>query len=153
MNNLKLNNLIFPLWFIFFIPPVVFVTLLGNLVIDGAVIYSTLRLNKIILDRHQITALILKAWIFGFLADIVGAAVIFFFTVNFHFEHYKIWNSPKTITLFLFAVCLTGVIIYIVNHWLCQKEQLSKKVSVRVGITMAIITAPWMFLIPTPWVS
>jgi len=35
MKQIKLNNVIFPIWMLLFIPPVIFIALIGNFIIDS----------------------------------------------------------------------------------------------------------------------
>jgi hypothetical protein len=148
MRDIKLYNVIFPLWFIIFIPPYIFIPLLGNLMIDGLVIYLTLRASKSILTKGQLGKIVLYAWSFGFFADLLGAGLLFLFSMYLQIDSYRIWTDPLTVFFYLFSVGVTGLIIFGFNNWLLKKNNISDQVSRRVGLAMGIITAPWLFLVP-----
>jgi len=40
LKDIKFYNIIFPLWFVLFLPPVIFITLVGNFVIDSLVVIA-----------------------------------------------------------------------------------------------------------------
>lgn len=41
MRDIKLYNVIFPIWFIMFYPPIILVTLAGNFIIDSLVLLAS----------------------------------------------------------------------------------------------------------------
>ena len=47
MKYIKLNNVIFPIWFLLFFPPVIFITLIGNFVIDSIVLIACFFIFKL----------------------------------------------------------------------------------------------------------
>ena len=81
MKDIKLYNVIFPLWFVLFLPPVILITLVGNFVIDSLVviacffIFKLADIQKSLIEFYK--GSILKVWIFGFIADIIGASILF----------------------------------------------------------------------------
>jgi len=152
MKRSKLYNVIFPLWFAFFMPPLVFITLIGNLVIDGLVIYLTLKLSKVLVPNDILKKIILKAWGLGFVADILGAGLIFLSSEYFNLNFYRIWDNGTEFIIVSGVILLIGLVIGLFNYIICRKASLSGEISRRVALSMGIITAPWMFLIPTPWV-
>ena len=40
MKDLKTYNVIFPIWFLLFYPPIIFITLIGNYIIDSIVMIA-----------------------------------------------------------------------------------------------------------------
>lgn len=151
MKDVRLYNLIFPLWLALFFPPYVFIILLGNLVIDGLVIYISLRLNKIKLEKKTLQKLILQAWGLGFLADIIGVLFLFLGLVTLgrtlELQDVVMWNSPVTIVFFFLAILISSLCIYFFNFWIVKKAKIEKNIAWRVALTMAIVTAPWLFLL------
>lgn len=151
MKDVRLYNLIFPLWFALFFPPYVFIILLGNLVIDGLVIYISLRLNKIKLEKKALQKLILQAWGFGFLADIIGVLFLFLGLValgsRLQIQEVVMWNSPVTIVFFFSAILISSLCIYFFNFRIAKKAEIERNIAWRVALTMAIVTAPWLFLL------
>jgi hypothetical protein len=60
-----------------FIPPFTLIPLLGNLLIDGSVIYLTLKRNNVRLEGRKLRMLILLAWVMGFVVDLIGVGLLF----------------------------------------------------------------------------
>lgn len=152
MGDVRLYNVIFPLWMAMYLTPLVVIPLLGNLIIDGAIIYGILRISGATIDWKRLRPWILSAWGLGFLADFVGA--LFLFGVVWidepfgGLDHYYIWNSPLTIAVYLLAVLLSAGLIWLFNYWLARKNGVPRQTVTRIAWAMAVITAPWMYLIP-----
>ncbi|MBM6861976.1 hypothetical protein H9X78_16220, partial [Clostridium saudiense] len=76
-REIKLNNVIFPIWMMWIFPPLALLALVSNFVIDSIVILAAFAIFKLAsstgLSIGQLyKKSILKVWVFGFLADIVG---------------------------------------------------------------------------------
>ncbi|MDO4714625.1 MAG: hypothetical protein Q4B28_08600 [bacterium] len=76
-KDIKLYNVIFPIWMLFFLPPVWLVVLSANFVIDSLVFRLAAKVSKLQGIASLYTKSILKIWGFGFLADIIGAGFLF----------------------------------------------------------------------------
>ncbi len=81
MKQMKLYNIIFPVWFLQFFPPVIFITLAGNFIIDSLVLLVCFYVFKLADSQNNLKTFynksILKVWMFGFLADTIGAGILF----------------------------------------------------------------------------
>ena len=75
-NNYKLHNVFFPIWLLLLFPPAWLIVLPINLLIDSLVIYFTLKYLKVEEKINILKKAILKTWIFGFVADIIGVIVM-----------------------------------------------------------------------------
>jgi len=148
MNNSKLYNIIFPLWTLIFFPPYIFLVLIGNLIIDSLVIFLTTYLNRIKLSRKELKTIIIRAWAFGFGADLIGVFLLFLLSTTFKFNGYNAFESLEAAFSFIASVILAGMLIAFFNYRQCRKF-MDGKIARKVGIAMGIITAPWMFFIPT----
>ena len=66
----KLYNVIFPIWFLLFFPPVILITLVGNYIIDSLVIIACFFVYKLADLEFDLKTLykksILKVWLYGF---------------------------------------------------------------------------------------
>ncbi|MGA9172578.1 MAG: hypothetical protein WBZ33_01145 [Thermoactinomyces sp.] len=144
-----LYNLIFPIWMGIFIPPFTLIPLLGNLLIDGSVIYFTLKRNVVVLDRRKLRKLILQAWVMGFVVDLIGVGLLFLLNNVMYIDFYVIWNDPKSIVVLAFIVAFCGTLIFFVNRWLAKHAGVNEETAFRVGLAMGLITAPYLFLVPT----
>lgn len=75
-KTVTLYNVIFPIWFLWILPMCWIFILPANLVIDSLVIVLTLKY----LHYHDILstlgAVILRVWLLGFAADLVGAGLL-----------------------------------------------------------------------------
>ncbi|WP_050616784.1 hypothetical protein [Bacillus testis] len=166
MKDMKVYNLIFPIWFLLFFPPVIFFTLLGNYVIDSLVVIVSFYLFK--QAKHQLNVKrfykksILKVWLFGFLADIIGAAIIFVFGMSgflFGLSNelmsaicYDPFSHPVAVLIICAAMLVSALLIFFFNYACTFKRLIeNKKERIKVALTIAIITIPWTFLLPTKW--
>ncbi|KUO64902.1 MAG: hypothetical protein APF84_08525 [Gracilibacter sp. BRH_c7a] len=145
----KLFNLILPLWIIILIPPFIFLVLFANLIIDGLVIYLTLLFSKISIEKRNLIILILKAWIFGFVADLIGIVNLILIQDFFNVNAFYAFGSGVDTFAFMFSILFAGLLIGLFNYYLARKL-VDEKVARRIGLSMGIITAPWIFLIPSP---
>ncbi|MGI6130132.1 MAG: hypothetical protein ACOYEO_08625 [bacterium] len=154
-RHVTLYNIIFPLWFLLFFPffpPLFLAAAAGNLVIDGAVITLSLRVLRQQIEKGPLRSYILKAWLYGFLFDFIGAAVLLGLEALNLLEpgsFYTIWDSSLTVVAYFIVIGLVGMAIYVVNRKLSAKAGVSINAAHKVALNMAIITAPWVFLVPT----
>jgi len=155
MKKPILYNVIFPIWMAIFIPPFTLIPLLGNLLIDGSVIYLTLKRNSVRLEGRKLRTLILQAWVMGFVVDLIGVGVLFLlndvlyrlFSVEIDF--FRVWKDPVSVIVLALIVAFCGTLIFLVNRWLARRAGVREPVAFRVGLAMGIITAPYLFLVPT----
>lgn len=166
MKQIKLYNVIFPIWFLLFFPPVIFITLAGNFIIDSLVVLVCFFIFKLV-EIQNIKAFykksILKVWLFGFLSDIIGAAVLFIITgiggdslgLPYKLQSaidYDPFSHPIAAIITISAILLSSVFIYLFNYNITFKNLITEKqLRFKVALTIAIVTAPWTFLLPTKW--
>jgi hypothetical protein len=73
--------------------------------------------------------------------NIIGAVMLNPFT--------NIWAQ----LIVLFFVALAGMLIFLFNYHITFKKIIHEKaLKCKISIAIAIITAPWTFLIPTAWI-
>lgn len=166
MKQIKLNNMIFPIWFLLFFPPIIFITLIGNFLIDSLVIMACFFVFKLGDTQNSLKTFykksILKVWIFGFLADIIGAAILF--TIGIFGGslgipnklitgiNYDPFSHPVAVIIIILAMLISSIFIFLLNYKITFKEQIEEKMlRLKVAITIAIVTIPWTFLLPTKW--
>ncbi len=156
----KLNNVIFPIWLIVIIPPVILITLPANFIVDSLVILLAFYLLKISDKLIKYKKCILKVWGFGFLTDIIGSFLLFstVFLDSFDFLAKNLmepimWNPFSNPIALVYEVCvitLSGYLIYLFNYkFSFQKPDLDEEQKKKVSLLLAIITAPYLFLLPT----
>lgn len=166
MKDKKLYNVIFPIWFLLFFPPVIFITLIGNFVIDSLVLIACFFLFKITDSQKSLkefyTSSILKVWLYGFLADFIGASILFLveslgdswglpgeLITGINFDPF---SNPWAVMVIMFAMLVSAALIFIFNYKFTFKKQIEEeKLRFKAAITIAIVTIPWTFLLPTKW--
>jgi hypothetical protein len=74
-NYLRLNNVIFPVWFLILFPAAWLVILPANFIIDTIVLVAALKSLKLPV-KDQYKRSILWVWIMGFVADLAGSALL-----------------------------------------------------------------------------
>lgn len=158
-SDVRLYNVLFPVWLLCFFPVTWIVVLPANFVIDLAVLFITLTIMKVATRKQICKSCILRVWLCGFGADLLGSILMFTPTlldinndligaINMNpFENVfaLIW---VTICLFFSAVC-----IYFFNLKYClEKSDLDLSQKKKVALSMAIVTAPYLFYMPSEWI-
>ena len=91
---------------------------------------------------------ILKVWIVGFISDIIGAGAIlgamYLLESNYYIQGDELF-------LTLPAMILAAVFIFILNYRISFSD-LERRERLKLALTLAIITAPYTFLIPISWI-
>ena len=163
----RLYNVLFPVWVLMFWPdpPVILVTVFGNLAVDCLVVFLVLLALK-----HPAKGTVLKrcwwkVWLMGFLSDIIGAlwlALGLFgawaltadggggwaddfamaMTVN-PFRH------PLALAWTAAGVLIAGTCIYFLDRRALRRvPELDGRQSRVLALTLAAATAPWVFFVP-----
>ena len=130
--SVQLNNMIFPIWLLWLIPITWIIVLPANFGIDLLVIIITLKVIKVESIKEKAKAIILRVWIFGFIADFIGTAVMFLANIiSFgHKTELSMWwnenianavsyNPFKNIySIIWVAMCIiiSGLFIYLFNQ-------------------------------------
>lgn len=167
-TGVKLYNLIFPIWLLWLIPTTWIVVLPANFLIDLAVVLLTLKFLHVS-DAKKITkSIIVKVWVFGFIADFIGTAAMFMSNIiDFDYQtHFGKWwyenitnavsyNPFDSIYAFIWAtvcVVITAYCIYFFNYKISlKKAELSNDLRKKLALSLSILTAPYIFYLPTAW--
>lgn len=162
-REVKLYNILLPIWILYFFPQVWIITLPGNLIIDCGVLLITLAVLKHTEKKTVLKGLWWKFWLLGFLADFIGAMFLFgFWYLSLLPDPVGNWvdqvlsaaflNPFRTLPGFLYTlagVAIAGVCIYFFDKRAMKScVLLDERQRHIVALTMAIVTAPWTFLIP-----
>lgn len=60
-------------------------------------------------------------------------------------------NKMALITI-VFAMMISSLLIFLFNYWITFKKVITDKGQrVKVAISIALVTIPWTFLLPTKW--
>ncbi len=156
----KLYNVIFPVWLFFILPPLILIAIPANYIVDSLVLLIGFKVLGITGWFKSYKQCILKVWGFGFLVDIFGSLLLFatqFMGFN-DFMYYNLiqplcWNpfsKPLALIYALVVVAICGYLIYLVNYRISLKKlDLDDKQKKLIAILLAVITAPYLFLLPT----
>ncbi len=160
-NSTKLYNILLPLWFIIFIPSWLWLLLIpANYLIDRIVLQWSLGGMKdkgLFCRKHN-----WKICLAGFLSDFIGAALLLIIalplvsvTDGSYFEDAAggIMMNPFTnvlsFVITIAAIALSGACIYLFDWKILQKAGLTIEQAKRSAIRLALITAPYLYLIPS----
>nr|WP_315019639.1 hypothetical protein [uncultured Aminipila sp.] len=161
-KEIKLYNIIFPIWMLVMFPPTWIVILPANFIIDSIVFLIALKfIIKNIDIRKNYRKTILKVWSLGFAADIVGTLTLFIVQTGFCNMGNEVinqleaiyWNpldNPYAFLYVSFAITISAILIFIFNYKISFKNvDLNNIEKIKVSLTLAILTAPYTFLLPT----
>ena len=81
MKQVKLYNVMFPIWLLWLFPFTWIVVLPGNFIVDLLVIVLTMRHLKVDDVKAKAKKVILKVWLMGFVADFIGCIGMFIFNL------------------------------------------------------------------------
>ncbi len=156
MKTTKLYNVMFPIWFLFVFPITWLFIIPVNFLIDSAVIWATIKRFKVESPFAFWKSKILFVWMFGFLADLIGALLIIGL-YSLLVEIYPDLGSslirfPGTCLIAIPGVALSGALIYFLNKKVSFKKTLLDKTQVhKLCLVLSCITAPYTMLIPLYW--
>ena len=165
MKETKLYNVIFPIWLLLFFPPVILVTIVGNFIIDSLVIclcYFAFKLSDNLALKTFYTGSIYKVWVFGFMSDIIGAAILFTTgilgdSLGIPYEIYSAINfdpfsNPVAVAIIVLAMAVSALLIFLLNYKVTFKKLIADRhMRLKLALAIAIVTMPWTFLLPTKW--
>jgi len=139
--------------------------LAGNFIIDSLIViacYFLFHPNKDLNWLSFYKGSIIKVWLFGFMADIIGV-IILFGCIGFQEFlglsnevikgiSYDPFSNVLSTILLLMSMIISGLCIILFNYRftfsnLIEEELPRWKVAAFIGIT----TLPWTFLLPTKW--
>lgn len=145
-NCVRLYNVLFPVWFLLLLPQLWLVILPGNFIIDSLVLIISMYALKMTEKRQWYKQHILKIFLFGMLADIIGAACLFL--MAFVLELGKMGDE-----LYLTgpALLVSAAMIFVLNYFVTFKKE-DQDLRLKFSLIFAITTAPYTFLIPSSWI-
>ena len=165
-REIKIYNVIFPIWMLWVFPMTWLIVLPANFIIDSAVILIALKLLKVDNSKVIYKKTILKVWIFGFLSDFIGSVIMIISgVIKFsnsevmrewwynNIEMAVFYNPFQSFYGFLWvtlSVIISSIFIYIFNLKISfnnlEIEESTKK---KLALALAIFTAPILFYLPT----
>ncbi len=141
----KLYNVLFPLWMLMLFPITWLIILPGNFIIDSIVLVVCMFALKVENKKSLYKSCILKIFLFGLLADAVGA--LYMIIIMFCFE---VGNMGDELYLTLPALIISAALIFVFNYYVSFRKH-DKKLRFRTSLAFALVTAPYTFLYPSRW--
>ena len=152
-REIKLYNVMFPIWMFIFLPTIVWLIILPvNFAVDSLVIL--LMFGRLGLEnrRELWKKSILRVWLFGFLSDFVGAGLTMALLVFFDHTASVSLEFPYGQLLVLPGIILAGVFIYHLNRTFSfEKCGLDTEAIRKLSLALALFTAPYTMLWPIEW--
>lgn len=162
-RDVRLYNVLFPVWILYFFPQLWVIVVPGNLVIDCLVLLLTLLALHHRDKKGVMKTLWWRFWLLGFAADFIGTLwltgiwllasltqqTLPWFSEIFSGAYLNPFRSLPGFMLIFSGVALAGVCIYFFDKLAMRRcGLLTGREKHVVALTMAIVTAPWTFLIP-----
>lgn len=148
----RLHNVIFPVWLLVWVPSWLWLFLIpANLLVDGLVLRYAGRKMQVD-DPHLIRNNLWKVCLAGFAADFAGSFLLFaaLLLAKGNTAQAMGWNPFADIWALLIhiaAIAVSGYLIYLYNKMIFRS--LGEEKAHGIAIRMALITAPYLFLLPT----
>ena len=156
----RLYNVLLPIWLLWIFPQVWLIILPGNLVIDLLVLLLALAVLRHSGKGAVVKALWWKLWLLGFAADAVGVGwmVLGMFTAasgqgwwaeNLTPITGSPFRTPLALAWTLAGVAIAGACIYFFDKRAMKGcPLLTPRERHVTALLLAILTAPWLFLVP-----
>lgn len=146
-KDVRLYNVLFPVWALMMFPSMWPVVILGNFLIDSLVLCICAKTMKLEEQNGFYKKHIFPVFCFGFLADIL-AAVPMWLSV-------WVWEDlggpyGDRLTLTVPGVLIGAGLIYGFNYFISFRR-CEKPLRRKLALTLALATAPYTFLIPSRW--
>ena len=153
-HGIRLYNVMFPIWFLFFFPQMWLIVLPVNFLVDSLVLYLSAKRQGVDDLVPLWKQYILPVWGVGFLSDLLGAGLIFaVYSIVAEIPGIaEVFNPilfPGTTLISIPGVVLAGIAIYFLNKKLTfRRSFMDPAVIHRLCLHLAIVTAPYTMLIP-----
>jgi hypothetical protein len=147
----RLYDVVFPVWLILLHPLVGIPAYAINYFVDFFVLKFSLRRQGIAVEGKRLWGLTFALSLIGFGSDILGVVVLFTLHtgVAYLIPNYNPWFSSIGLLVTGLAVVCTGVLIFFFDRvYLSRRLQIDRRLAGKVALSFAIITAPYLFLLP-----
>lgn len=154
---ISLANIFFPTWFLPVIPSMLWLIMLpANFLIDTLVLYFWCRFRKIPNFKSLWKKSILKIWLFGFLSDLLASVSLILLSGLLDVlpvsSGLNIYIGIGSMLFGLTGALIGLLLIYSFNKKFSFKKcGLSERQTVSAALWLAVITAPWLMMLPTEW--
>jgi len=163
-NNIKLYNMVLPIWLLWLIPGTWIIILPLTFITDSAVLLLSLKALKQNEIKQKYKRTIWEIWVLGFAADIPGIVLLGisqFFPysqtgfLNWWYENITnnvVFHPSGNIFSLLYvlaAIAVSSVFIYLFNLKISLKNiNMDDRAKKLTALSLAVFTSPWLFLLP-----
>lgn len=154
----------YPIWLEWLIPLTWTVIFPVNFFMNLLVLVLTMKYLRVSNRKQNVKAVILRVWVMEGAANLIGTTIMLIIT-QFDFGRNDvwwekicdgIWNNPwenfGAFALITMGVVLVAFFIYLFNYkWCLEKADLDDTQRKKVALSLAIVTAPYLFYLPTEW--
>ena len=160
IKNVIYYNMIFPVWILMLFPLTWLIVLPGNFAVDSLVLLLGMYLLKIVEKKKYYKQSIVYVFIFGLLSDFIGSGFLFLTlllgkegTAFYEYVTEPIARNPfdnvYALLYTFLSVLISGCFIYLFNRFISFKKIEDKRHKRLFSLLLAVLTAPYFFLIPT----
>ncbi len=143
-KDIKLYNVIFPVWFLMLFPQMWLIVLPGNFLIDSLVLLLSMIFLEIEERKTFYKQNILKIFIIGLVSDVIGASFLFILLIA------GAMSMGDELYFTIPAMVISAFFIYFFNYKITFKK-LDLSLRKKLSLIFAIVTAPYTFLIQSSW--
>lgn len=141
-KDYKLYNFILPPFILIgFSPWFLGLSLVGNFLIDSAVLSIIMLVVFKKFDKSFYIKKMFWLWLLGFSADIIG--LFYMFTVSSVGGNISYNNLPMIIS----GIIIAGGFIFLLDYLVFRKSDMTKKQALLSALTFAVLTAPYTFML------
>lgn len=156
-KEVRLHNVMFPIWFLIIFPITWIIILPANFIIDSVVLLISARLLRLSGIKEIYKRSILRIWLIGFASDFMGAGILFLTTDSTagwsEYLNAVSWNPFDNWYALLyvsFAVIISGICIYFGNlRFSFRNMDLEQRKKRILALALAVFTAPYILLYPS----
>lgn len=169
MKEIRLYNMILPPFILFLFLPWWWIgSIAGNFIIDSVVLLliSLIMFKKFKFELYK--NVIIKVWILGFLADLLGILYLIIVSAFSNAEYYEgnnIWNQILSgiylatnhshfdsifgVLFIVSGIFFSAILVFVFNYFISFRNTiLSRKQKIVMSLSIAVLTAPYTFLLP-----
>lgn len=168
-KEIKLRNVIFPIWLLWIFPITWIIIIPTNVLIDSLVIILGLKFLKLNNIKELYKKSIVKVVIFGFISDIIGSFVMllpdfvekylsskiardWLYSNIINSVNYHPFDNIYSFLWTTISLIVSAFFIYLFNKKVSFKNlDIDDQLKRRLSIILAIFTAPYLFYLPTSW--
>lgn len=144
-KDIKLYNVLFPFWMLLLFPQLWLIVLPGNFLIDSLVFLISMLILNIANKKQWYKRCILKIYAFGLLADMIGSAYMLIMIIGLNVG--RMGDEPYLIVP---ALIISAALIFVFNYAKTFRG-FDKKTRIKLALILAVMTAPYTFLVPSSW--